>query len=610
MFLKQKKPSTTFFWLVSLLPLFGVVSSYYGNRELLLAVFLIAALTVFNVIRLPEASTGKSYDHYVMMLIFSLSLTVLMSQAVSSSFLQGGDINQEYNVFSQALAGGFWNPSNSASYNDVLSVTVFPAFLKVVSGLDGTVIFTTVFPLMFSITPVLLYKLCRKFIAPAESFFAAFLFLAFHEFYGLLIGLAREEIAEILLLLLLLLLMSPKHAGTRRRSVSILLLTFGVVAAHYTIAYIYLSLLVFWYLIGLAFPRTRAVASEEVAMAALITMIWYGYLFPASRTGTIAELVDFILSSVKLTNFFSLGSRPFVVSQALGIGVSSAPLHLLERMTFYLTNAALGLGFLAALFKREKNDAERKVLPVLAYGVLLIGAFVVVPNFAFALGAAREYHIGLLLASPCFVYGIIFLTCKTRRLLSTLTNISLRVPAPRFVTNWRLSAATLLFLFLLFDSGWVWAVSLDTPTSNLLDSERLLHSPEGAVVYYGQYLSSQDVAGAHWLSRQFGVVSFLCTDYWTRQNVLTSYGGLSRDASSISTHILPNEYGCDFPGRGYLFLSVLNTVYGIGTSLNAGTGNQTSIPSSTWPISQISPELLSDNVIYSNGGTTIYTYPG
>jgi uncharacterized membrane protein len=604
LFLKQKKLPTTFFWLVLLLPLFGVISSYYGNRQSLLAVFLIAALTVFSVIGGPEEPTGKTYDHHVMRLILSLSLTLLMSQVVASSYLQGGDIHQEYNVFSQVLAGGFWHPSISATYNDVLSVTVFPAVLKIVSGLDGTVIFTIVFPLMFSITPVLLYKLCRRFLAPTESFFAAFLFLAYNSFYNGLIALARQEIAEILLLLLLLLLMSPKLARTRARSVSILVLTVGVVAAHYTIAYIYLFLLVVWYLMGLAFPRTRVVTSEEMGLTASLTLIWFAILF-STGSGTIADLVRFIWGA-NLTGFFSPASRPSVVNQALGIGGLSTPLHLLNRATYYLVNAALGLGFLAALFKRKKNDAERKILPVLAFGVLFIGASVVLPSFAFGLNLPRDYHIGLLLASPCFVYGIIFLTSIIRRLFSALTHLPLRVPATRSITNWRLSAATLLFLFLLFDSGWVWAVSLDNPTSLLLDSERILHSPDGAANYYGQYISPEDVAAARWLSPQFGVVRSLCADYWTRDNVLTSYGGLSRDTSSIRTYFLPE---CDFRGGAYVFLSVLNTVYGIGIGFGAGVGTQSSVIP-MWPISQISSELMSDNMIYSNGGTTIYTYPG
>lgn len=573
----------------------------------MLVAFLVAALTVFSVIAKSEEPVGKKDGNYIV-LILSVSLTLLMSQSVSSSFLQGGDIHQEYNTFSQVLAAGVWRPDAATIYNSVLSITVFPAVLKIVSGLDGMVIFTTVFPLTFAIAPVLLYKLCRTFLPSAESFLASFLFLAYHSFYVDLISEARQEIAEVLLLLLLLLLCSRKFKGKRAGAVSLLMLTVGIVTAHYSIAYIYLFLLTLWFLIGFAFPRMMSVKVKlsMVALTAAITVLWYAFLTSGID---FSNLVHFVLS-INLAEFFNPASRPLEVSIALGAGALSGPLHLVSRMTYYLVNAALGLGFLVVLFKRKKDDTEREILPILGFGVSFIGASVVIPNFGFGLNFSREYHIGLLLASPCFVYGIIFLNSKIRGLFSALSHVSLRVPAMHSATRWRLSAATLLFLFFLFDSGWIWAVSLDNPTSVLLDSERIKHNPAGGAGFYGHYTSSKDIAAARWLSPQFGsAVSSLCADYWTRNNVLTSYGGLSRHNAPIPTYFLPDK--CDFR-KGYVFLSELNTVYGIGIDVGAAgpTKASQSTIESTWLIVQISPELNSDNVIYSNGGTTIYNYPG
>ena len=591
---------------ILLLPLLGIVSSYYDNRLLLIATFLIAALTVFSMIGKSEERMGKIYEKYMIMLIFSVSLTLLMSQSISSSFLQGGDIHQEYYDFSQVLAAGVWHPTHEA-YSSVLSITVLPTVLKIVSGFDGVVIFTMVYPLIFSIAPVLLYKLCRTFLASAESFLASFLFLAYRGFYFVLISDARQEIAEIFLLLLLLLLVSPKVTRKPAGVVLIFMLTVGIDTAHYSIAYIYILLLVLWYLTGRACPRMKkSVPSGIVALTVVITALWYVFL---TSGVDIVNLVNFV-SSINLAGFFNPTSRPLEVNTFLGIGALPGPLHILSRMTYYLVNATLGLGFLVVLFKRKNDDAERKMLPLLAFGVFLIGASVLVPNFGFGLNFSREYQIGLLFASPCFVYGIIFLNSKIRELFSALSHASLRVPATRSATNWRLSAATLLFLFFLFDSGWIYAVSLDNPTSVLLDSARMKLNPAGAVLFYGEYTSSKDVAAARWLTPQLGSESSLCADSWTRSNVLTSYGGLGRYASNPHTYYLP-EYECDFRD-GYVFLSDFNTVYGIGISAGAdiGTGASQAITNSTWPIAQISSELNSDNLIYSNGGTTIYNYPG
>lgn len=236
----------------------------------------------------------------------------------------------------------------------------------------------------------------------------------------------------------------------------------------------------------------KSVPSGIVALTVVITALWYVFL---TSGVDIVNLVNFV-SSINLAGFFNPTSRPLEVNTFLGIGALPGPLHILSRMTYYLVNATLGLGFLVVLFKRKNDDAERKMLPLLAFGVFLIGASVLVPNFGFGLNFSREYQIGLLFASPCFVYGIIFLNSKIRELFSALSHASLRVPATRSATNWRLSAATLLFLFFLFDSGWIYAVSLDNPTSVLLDSARMKLNPAGAVLFYGEYTSSKDVAAA------------------------------------------------------------------------------------------------------------------
>ena len=193
---------------------------------------------------------------------------------------------------------------------------------------------------------------------------------------------------------------------------------------------------------------------------------------------------------------------------------------------------------------------------------------------------------------------------KTRQLLTALSHVSSN---PSFM-KWRPLAASLLFLFLLFDSGWVWAVSMDAPTSYLLDSERMAHysrDPEVIVSFYGYYTSTEDVAGARWLNRQVSssstisnVASSVCADWYTRDELLVSYGGLPHPGPSVPENFLPDK--CDFR-EGYVYLSFVNTVYGVGSRDNPRNF--------TWPIAQISPEINADNVIYSNGGTTIYTYP-
>ena len=174
---------------------------------------------------------------------------------------------------------------------------------------------------------------------------------------------------------------------------------------------------------------------------------------------------------------------------------------------------------------------------------------------------------------------------------------SMRVPAPWSVRTGRILAAIILLSFLLFGSGWVWAVTMNSPTSYLLDSQRMLTHPDANAWSY--YTSSQDIAAAFWLRPQLTGGRSLCSDYWTRNNVMTSYGGIPRKSHSVLTYYLPDE--CDFR-QAFVFLSVFNTIYGVGSRISEING--------TWSISQISPQLFGEDIVYSNGGSTIYVYSG
>ena len=142
---------------------------------------------------------------------------------------------------------------------------------------------------------------------------------------------------------------------------------------------------------------------------------------------------------------------------------------------------------------------------------------------------------------------------------------------------------------------------MDRPTSFSLDSQRMLTYPDPSIIadLLTYYTAAEDIAGARWLRPQLSSGLSLCADCWSRSNVLTSYGEILRDSDLVRTDYLPEQ--CDFHGA-YVYLSVLNTVYGIGTRFSLTPANR------TWQISNISAELFPGNIVYSNGGTKVYFY--
>jgi uncharacterized membrane protein len=579
-----------------LMPLLGVISSRYDYRQLLLVILLILAMTVFVVLVQRSQRSSRSKDHVLMILIFTTGLTLLLAQSLISDALLGWDIHYEYNVFSQVLAKGIWRPDVYLPYNSVLSVSILPVVLTSVSDIDGITIFKIIFPLMFSIAPVLLYSLYKKILVPEAAFLAVFFFVAYRSFYVELIGLARQEVAEILLLVLLLLLFSPRSTQRWSTLAAIFALTLGIVTAHYSIAYVYLIVLLCSFLLSHIFKRRipELINSSILALTVMILVVWYAFVANGLEVATFVRF----LSNITLQDLFSLSARPTIMSAALGVGAFPGVLHDLNRIVYYLVNISLVLGFFVFILKRKKTDSERKMVPVMVSGMFLIGSAVLVPNFYVGLNITRLYHLALLLASPCFVYGAGFLSSNMRRLISAFRIDFVRFPSG--VSSKWLLAASILFLFLLFDSGWVWAVSMDRPTSILLDHERMLTYPDPDSslrdAYLSYYTAPQDIAAAVWLRPILTNGGHVCADSISAAEVLASYGGVRPYSGSVLVSDL--LYDCDFQ-TGYVYFSLLNTVYGVGDfhSIN------------TYPISDISPELYLKNLAYSNGGATIYASP-
>ena len=529
-----------------------------------------------------------------MAITFAVSLSLILSTIVVSDSLNGYDIHQEFNVFLQAWGSKIWRPDIGVPYNSALSISILPLVISTVSGIGGLTIFKFILPLLFSTAPVLLYKLYRKILPPEGAFLSAFLFMSYPSFYGELIYLGRQEVAEVLLLTLLLCFFSSRKARQGPgKTIAVLLLTFGMITAHYSLAYIYLGILAFSILMSRLSDRAVGLCTPGILLlSAVISVCWYPF---AASGAAFISLADFVSAVAKgaVVDLFNPISRPPMVMQALGLAPTAAGfLHFANRATQYIVVFSIILGFIIFVWKREKMLAERKMLPLMMFAFVMLCLVVLAPFFAAALNLSRTYQIVLLFLSPCFTYGVVCLESGFQAVYSFVRRhvSSVRMSRP---LRKQVLAAGILLCYFLFLSGWVWSVSMEWPGSFLFDRERVIVTyPDLRVNYYDEYTVPQDIASASWLESHLSGRYSVCADLISRWHVLNSYGGLPRDGPT-----LPSE--CNFL-NSYVYLGTLNTVYGIGT----WWGLESTY--STWPISSISPILGAKNRVFSDGGSVIY----
>ena len=580
--------------LLSLLPFASTAGVLLGARALLLGIFLLLALMVF-VVFVKVDLAGQ--DRLFVTVTACISLTLLLSSSSTSTNLHGWDIHGEFNIFLHVLRSGYWRPDVAGTEVDVryapaLSISILPVMVSLVSGLDGVRIFESILPAVFSIAPLILYKTYRKIMSPSGAFLAVFLFMSYPSFYVEMVTLGRQEVAELLLILLLWILFSPKIRRGLSGQAVMLLLGIGILLAHYSIGYILVSALIFAFVLSRISKKVLPpVGGSVVALLVVIGTSWYFFTAGGVAVSVLIALPYSVLNGL-LGGITNPASRPTLAMQALGLAnVIPGFLHIMNRLSQYLVQLSIVLGLVVFMRRRESDLASRSMLPLMIFGFVMLVFAVVLPNFAFALNLTRIYQIGLIFLAPCFVFGAQALESGVRRTLFF-------VPRPlkiRMHSSRRLTPAVLLLLYFLFISGWVWAATMDSPTSTILDAQRSLTYPGLSlrVGYYTEFTAPRDIAGALWIQWS-GLASgrSICADAISTSHVLNSYGELPRSDPQLPFNF---EARCR-TASSYVFLSELNTRYHVLANDDATSS----------PIANVSERLIVDNLLYSNGATMIY----
>lgn len=574
------------------MPCLSVAAAYFGNHNVLLLVWLLLGSAVLVVaFKIDDAKK----DRFLLAVVGCLGLSLLLSATSASDALVGWDIHQEFNIFLGVARSGSWDPQVGSIYNSVLSTSILPWMLSLVSGLAPLEIFRFVFPIVFSLAPVVLYGVYRRFLQPEPAFLAVFFFMAYPTFYVEMIALARQEIAELLVVVILLVLLSRRTSRTHSEVAVTVLLTMGIVVAHYSLAFIYVFLLAFSFLIVRLSRRNLSLSTAVgLLLTGAIAVSWYAFIQGGGVLVYLSRFANTLAQSI-VRDFLNPVARPSMVLLGLSPGVGG-PFRDMNRAIQLTVNFVLVGGLLVFALKPQKNVAERRMFPLTIFGFGLIGLMVIVPFFGKGLDFTRTYHIAALLVAPCFGYA--WGSPRPLARISFLSKVWAHLH-PINTRRWLLAAVALLCYFLC-SSGWVYTVSMDAPTSFLLDSERMMSSPDASVrvSFFSYYTTREDVEAAHWFRSYSRPGYTVCADDISKSEVLTSYAGLP--ASS------------DVPSKCQLYLSAFNTSRSAG-SLDQSTYFYLSLLNaryglwlSTSGIVELSSAMYTtQNRICSNGGALI-----
>ncbi len=573
-----------------------VMKDTNNNVPLLLVLTFVAALIAMSALGCIPAPLYP-------LVIVSIAIALLFQTTLISNYISGFDIHLEYQLAEISLMSSRWDLSAvlSASgpalsgyalqygdFDSMLSITILPVVYARILGTDILPIFTVIYPLLFSLVPVALYKIYNGVFDQRVAFLSVLFFMSFNTFYVGMAYLARQMIAELFFVLLFIL--AFERTANKGKLVMIFALSAALIVSHYSLSYIYVA-----YVVAIAFfsLRTRKMTELNITYLGLLLVMVFGWYFGASGSAVVSlsQTVSMVGGHIA-TDMFSFGARDPYVSRILILGPVSLQQRI-SRITFIATVVCVVVGYVKTVFIRKNMGFSTAYFVVSSISIALISLSVLLPYLGQALNLDRFYEISLLFAAPFPILGAEVLLARASTMVHSLFAPGWLRRRHARVSIRAILLASLLVLYFLSQVGYLYEVTGAAPISVSLTADKNRFIP-GDIAAYGAVPLEQDVFGARWLSRYMvswhGVSVF--SDETSMKLVLTSQGMLNWGHMAV---FYPSSI---FPPGTYVFLSRLNVVNGVIVRSNHLDN-----------VTELSGFRYSADKIYSNGGTEVgYCY--
>ena len=467
-------PPALFLCLLPFLAVFGTYLMNFYQTNIIL-IFLILIIAIIAVLIAFDKFIPKNLYPLA---VFVIAISLLFHRSLISMYLWGCDIQVEYYLGNLVKMNWIWDPTVPGNCNAMLSVVMLGPIFSDICGMNLAWFYKIIYPLLFSLVPLGLYRVFQKQTDDKIAFLSCFFFMIVSYFYGWMLWLPRQGIAELFLVLLIL-LMIDKNMDKIKRSLFFIVFGISLVVSHYALSYIYMFCLISAWLILVSgeYPwmqklmdnfyskfggkreepagnpnslkiKDRTISSTFVLLFIIFTLTWYMYLSSSSAFNSIVYIGDHIASSI-FTDFLN-------PEAAQGLHLMMAQphpglLHEVNRVINYLNQIFIVIGVLV-LLKYKELKFEREYVAFSMLNLAMLFAAIAVPFFASALRMERLYHITLIFLAPfCVIGGITVFRMMSKVIRVHWTNKAVRRS---------LQALSVFFaISLLYNTGVVFGVA-------------------------------------------------------------------------------------------------------------------------------------------------------
>jgi len=512
--------------------------------------------------------------------IFLISISLLLMVSLRSNHLIGVDTHLEYYFFQITLNNLHWSAFGHSTLDACLAISLLPTIYQSTLNINSEFLFKILYSLVFSISPLVIYVLSKRYIGELYGFLSSCFFMSLHNF--LLTPLhARTNTAILFFALAMMVLFSDKIDPLKKRILFIIFIA-SCMVSHYSTTYIFFFILLGTF-IGVEILSKKYTVEKVISLTIMILFFaliffWYSQVTETAFNAGVRFIENTISS---LNKFFVEEARGESTMAMLGEGIWQKGIpHKIEFVFTWLTFAFIGIGiitlvrrykemsFIELNFKKADFLREKIEVGYFVVALVCLGLFVTVvltPYITVGYSLDRAHLLGITILSMFFVIGGITLSryLKVRAYL-----IILLVLIPYF----------------LCVTGVTYQI-FGVPRAITLNSE--------GEQYNMYYVHDQDACGAKWLGdytekRQRIYTDFIGGDVLMSQGMI-SFGSMDR------TFLVENKKEGEYIYLRYYNI-IKNEIFVIKRESGAGIYNT----------SDYADIFIENSVIYNNGGAKIW----
>lgn len=404
----------------------GIITNLDNNGAILYSFYF---LTVFYVVFVFIIDSHLKPDLNPL-LIYIIAFSILLINNLSSNYLIGRDIFNEFQAFAITLNNMMWDINILSDIQELplglgasLSVTLLPTQMSEIFNLSSMVIVKIIFPLLFSLVPVIIYFITSSFVNKKYALLASFLYISQTDFIFFSQSMIRMQIGLIFFTLIILMCIIYKQNIFSK--IVLFLLGVGLILSYYSLSYILIIILIGYLLISHLWINrkigiTNSIFMSIYAISILMSVyLWY-YLITRSH------FKNFILFSKhaieSMSNMFDLNTMDASHQKVL----LTQKILIADKIFIYLHYIIFSLiiiGILYYLYMKYNNNGQKEIKKLfyensnssliyvqisLIFILLGISSFLI-PQISKGFGFGRTFLILLILLTPFLFIGCYYI---------------------------------------------------------------------------------------------------------------------------------------------------------------------------------------------------------